>query len=219
MGLLAVYRGLGAGFGNGSTPAAMMNTMAHQVTMDWHQAMILDGRGFQVRAGTISVPFVGDVVITDTAAEMSVDCAAGTTIIPVYQNLSINLGTGTLHEYATKSVATVSSGGDAFVPLPLKSDGPAATTTARADAAGGVTVTAELATSTARHWRYSNPLAIVTAGGGTQADLNWEPAVTGAPVLVGARSLYTQVAATGTGPSYYLSMDYIDIPTVMVAPS
>ena len=78
MGLLAVYRGLGAGFGNGSTPAAMMNTMAHQVTMDWHQAMILDGRGFQVRAGTISVPFVGDVVITDTAAEMSVDCAAGT---------------------------------------------------------------------------------------------------------------------------------------------
>ena len=219
MPLLEVFRGLAAGFGNGATPGAKMNTMAEQVVMNWHQFQILDGNGYQVRAGTISVPLVGDVVITDAKAEFCADTASGTTIIPVFQNISTNLATGTLFEYATKSVATVSSGGDAFVPLPLKSDGSAASTTARVDAAGGVTVTAELATTTLRHWSYSQPIAVATNGGISGESLNWEPAVPGSPVLVGARSLYTQVAATGTGPSYFANLDYIELPTLMVNPS
>ena len=178
------------------------------VVMDFYAKAILDGAGYQVRAGTISVPLVGDVVITDTAAEFCVDAVAGSVIIPVFQNISINLGTGTLHEYATKSVATVSSSGTAFVPLPMLSGGAGAATTARVQAAGAVTVTAELATSTLRHWSYSNPLAIVTAGGGTQPQHNWEPLRP--PVLQGARCLYVQVAAAGTGPSYYANLDYLE---------
>src|SRR3990172_9190727 len=145
MPLFQVYRGLSAGFGNGSPASAWLNTMAQQAVMDWRAAMILDGRGYQVRAGTITTPLVGDVVITDTAAEFCVDAASGTAIIPVAQIISIRLSTGTLHEYATKSVATVSSAGTAFVPLPLKSNGAAAVSTARVSAAGGVTVTAPAA--------------------------------------------------------------------------
>lgn len=185
------------------------------VVMDFFTKMIMDGYGWQVRAGTITTPFVGDVVITDAAAEIAVDIANGGTLIPVTQNISIRLGTGTLHEYATKSAAGASSAGDVFVPLALKTG--AMTTgldTARADAAGGVTVTAELATTTLRHWSYSQPIAM-----GAYSTLTvWEPLRP--PRLVGtssaAQSLYTQIAATGTGPSYYANLDYLAIPTALL---
>ena len=219
MPLFQVFRNLGAGFGNNSTPPAWLNTLGQQVVMQWFQAMILDGRGYQVRAGTITTPLVGDVVLTDTAAEYSVDAAAGTTIIPVHQIISVRLSTGTLHEYATKSVATVSSAGAAFTPLPLFSGGSAAVTTARVAAAGGVTVTAELATTTLRHWSYANPAAGFTGALPGDWHQEWEPVLYGSPVLVGPRSLYTQVAATTTGPSYYANLDYLEMPTLMVTPA
>ena len=140
--------------------------------------------------------------------------------MPVAQIISIRLSTGTLHEYATKSVATVSSAGTAFVPLALKSNGAAAVTTARAQTAGGVTVTAETATTTLRHWSWSNPAAGFTGALPGDQHQEWYPAaVNGSPVLVGPRCLYTQIAAAGTGPSYYANLDYIEVPTLMIDPS
>ena len=112
---------------------------------------------------------------------------------------------GAANEYATKSVATVSSAGTAFVPLPMSSGGVAAVSTARVAAAGGVTVTAELATTTLRHWSYSQQ-AVLTAI--TVRELVWEPLRP--PRLNGARCLYVQIAAATTGPSYYANMDYLE---------
>jgi len=199
--------GTGGGFGN-----PVMNKQNNVVIMDWMTHMILMGKGFQVRAGTITTPLVGDVVLTDTAAEFCVDAATGYMVIPMSMFLSVRLGTGTLHEYAVKSVDAVSSAGTAFVPLPLRNRGAAggtaaaAATTARVGAAGGVTVAAELATTTRRHWSWANPVA---AGAGNDLILPvWEPLRP--PAIVGAGCLYVQVAATGTGPSYYGSLDYIE---------
>src|SRR3990167_6679872 len=97
---------------------------------------LLEGRAFQVRAGTITTPIVGDLLITDSAAEMCADAATGTTIIPTYLNIGIRLGTGILHEYGAKSIGSVSTAGTAFVPLPLMLGGNAALSTARVGAAG-----------------------------------------------------------------------------------
>lgn len=213
MPLAQVIRGLAAGFGNGSSPSMRLTTMADQVVANFYQAMILDGRGYTVRAGTISVPLVGDVVITDTAAEMCADAASGTTIMPIYANINFNLAAATLFETAGKSVATVSSAGTAFVPLPLKSDGSAAVTTARVQAAGAVTVTAELATTTPRHFAWGHPIA----AGAWPTTFEWQPAA--APVLVGPRCFYIQIGADTTGPSYFASFDYLEMPTLMVNPS
>lgn len=213
MPLLQVIRGLAAGFGNGSSPGARLTTMADQVVTNFYQAMVLDGRGYTTRAGTISVPVVGDVVITDTAAEMTVDAASGTTIMPIAFNISFNLAAATLFEVAGKSVATVSSAGTAFVPLPLKSNGAAAVTTARVQAAGACTVTAELATTTLRHFSWSQPIA----AGAWPTWYDWQPLY--APVLVGPRCFYIQVGADTTGPSYYANIDYLEFPTIMVDPS
>lgn len=203
----------GGGFAlDGGFGKATINRQGHTVIMDWMTHMILMGKGYQVRAGTITTPLVGDVVVTDTAAEMCVDATSGYMILPMSMQVSVRLGTGTLHEYAVKSVDVVSSAGTAFVPLPLRTRGTngvaavAAATTARVSAAGGVTVTAELATTTRRHWSWANPVAV---GAGDDANIAlWEPLRP--PAIVGAGCLYVQIAATGTGPSYYAHLDYIE---------
>lgn len=186
-----------------SSQQVWLDASGAQVIMDFYAKALLDGRGYQVRAGTISVPLVGDVVITDTAAEYCIDGAAGLVFMPYHQCISINLGTGTLHEYATKEVATASTAGTAFTLLPMRADQGASGLTARVAAAGGVTVTAELATTTTRHWSADQPIAM----GAYWMNLNWEPLRP--PPVFGARCLYTQIAATTTGPSYYANLNVV----------
>lgn len=199
-------------YADGSFGPGLLNTLGFPIIMDFYTQMVLMGRVFQVRAGTISVPVVGDVLITDTAAEMCADAASGTTIIPVFSNISFNLAAATLFESAGKSVATVSSAGTAFVPLPLKSNGDAAVSTARVQAAGAVTVTAELATTTLRHFSWSQPIA----AGAWPTWYDWQPRTP--PVLVGPRCFYVQIGADTTGPSYFAHFDYIEIPTATLFP-
>lgn len=211
MPLYEVRRGAGAGFGNNASPPARLTTFGDQVVIDFYTAMALDGRCYQVRAGTITTPLTGDVEITDTAAEMAADAASGTTLIPVYLSVDVEALGGTLPTTAAKSVATVSSAGTAFVPLPLFSGGSAAVSTARVQAAGAVTVTAELATTTLRHYGRT----IATAALTPLADHEFRPP----PVLVGPRCFYVQVAAASTGPNYFAHFDYIEVPTLLVSPS
>lgn len=183
------------------------------VVLNWWTQMALEGRVYNVRAGTITTPIVGDLVITDQNAEMCADAQTGFTIVPAYLNMGIRLGTGILHEYAAKSVGSISTAGTAFIPLPLQMGGPAAATTARAAAAGAVTVTAELATTTTRLWSYSNPLAV--AAGHDITYHEWAP--TAPPTLVGPSCFYVQIAASGTGPSYYANFDYVELTTNSVS--
>ncbi len=200
--------------GNWVYPIA--SALGLQSIQDFFLYSVLAGLAYQVRAGTITTPLVGDVVLTDAAAEYCVDATNGYTIVPVTNIISVRLGGGTLHEYAVKSVNAVSTGGTAFVPLPLRNLGPdgasaaAASTSARVSAAGGVTVTAELATTTRRHWSWANPVA-VGAGNELASLLPWEPRMP--PILSGPVCLYVQIAATTTGPSYYAALDYIELVT------
>lgn len=211
----ATYRRAPAGGVNLADAAPTVDPTGALVVMDFYAKAILDGYGWQIRAGTITTPIVGAVAIADTAAEYAMDIANGGTLIPISQTISIRLGTGTLHEYATKSVAAASSAGTAFTPLALKT-GATSTglMTARVQGTGSVTVTAELATTTQRHWSFSQAIA----AGAYVADCRWEPLRP--PVLQGsstaAQCLYTQIAATGTGPSYYAKLDALVIPTSLL---
>lgn len=204
---------IGQGLTDGASGTLFVDGSGALVIMDFYQKAIIDGKGWQVRAGTITTPLVGDVVKTDTAAEYCVDTGLqNITIIPTYNNISVRLSTGTLHEYAINSVNGASSAGTAFVPLPLKKGTVGNASTARVSAAGGCTVTAELATTTARHWSWSNPAAGFTGALPGQWLQEWTPRP--APAIKGttgtAQCIYVQIAATGTGPSYYASMDYLE---------
>lgn len=204
--------------GNNSWQPLKISVRGEAAVLDFYTRMALEGRVFQVRAGTITTPLVGDVVITDTAAEMATTANSGLTIIPVHLDISIRLGTGTLHEYAAKSVGAAHTVGTAFVALPLYMGGAAANSYSTVSAAGGVAVAAELATTTRRHWSYSNPVA---AGAGNDpgvsavASTAWVPRVP--PVLAGTACFYVQIAATTTGPSYYASYDFIELATTSVS--
>ena len=196
---------------DGTQTSHWLDASGSTVVIDFFAKCILDGLGYQLRAGTITTPIVGDVAITDTAAEYCIDAIAGFVIVPVFNQISVRAGTGTAHEMAIKSVATVSSAGTAFVLLPLRSGGVAATLTGRAQTAGAVTVTAELATTTLRHWEYAQQAVFTT---GQVIIPAWEPLRP--PVLNGARCLYTQIAAATTGPSYYAHMDVLQFTSAQI---
>jgi len=174
------------------------------------QEAAMEGRIYQVRAGTVTTHLTGDVEITDTAAEMCADAGNGTTIMPCYLNIHVEALGGTVPIVAAKSVGTVSSAGAAFVPLNLLLDGGTAAVasraTARVAAAGGVTVTAELATTTRRH--FSATLAT--------ADMIFEWAPTYTPVVKDGACFYVQAAGTTTGPNYYAHFDFVELPSVNV---
>lgn len=207
-----------------TVPAASENTwvpkegnkMGYEIQQDFYTQMAIEGRVFQVKAGTISVPGVGDIKITDTAAEMCVDVTSGTTVIPVFANVSLNLAVNVKTEVAGKSVGVVATVGAAFVPLPLLMGGSAAVSTARVaetgSAATGVTVEAELATTTLRHFSFDQPIQ----AGAWDATHDWEPKAP--PVLSGASCFYIQVAADATaGPSYFAHFDFIELPTANIS--
>ena len=202
---VAQYGEAGRGGTNNAQALLLLDSSGALVVMDLYAKLVMDGYAYQIRAGTVTTPLVGDQPLADTAAEYCIDTASGKVIIPISQNISIRLGTGTLHEYAVKSVATASTAGTAFTLLPLNIGDTAATSTARVSAAGGVTVTAELATTTRRHWSFSQAIA----AGAYVADCRWEPL---RPPRIGAGNcLYTLIAATTTGPSYYANLDVIEI--------
>jgi hypothetical protein len=196
---------------DGTQTSSWLDASGATVVIDFFAKCILDGLGYQVRAGTITTPITGDVAITDTAAEYCVDATAGYVIVPVFNQISVRAGTGTAHEMAIKSAATVSSAGTAFTLLPLKSGGTAAALTARAQTAGAVTVTAELATTTLRHWEYAQQAVFTT---GQVIIPAWEPLRP--PVLNGARCIYVQIAAATTGPSYYAHMDVLQFTSAQI---
>ena len=200
--------------GEGSFAPVKLSKRGDAVIIDWYTQMAIEGRVYEVKAGTITTPIVGDVLITDAAAEMCVDApTSATTIIPCYANISLRLGTGTLHEYAIKSVGAVSTAGTAFVPLNNLIGEAASVATALAQTAGAVTVSAELATTTRRHWSASNPVAV--GAGNTQTEFNWKPKAP--PVITGAGCFYVQIAAATTGPTYYASFDFVELLTTAIS--
>ena len=90
------------------------------------------------------------------------------------------------------------------MPLPLLMGGAAASGIARVQTAGNVVVTAELATTTRIHYSWAQPIA----AGAYTTSYEWQPAAP--PVLNGAASLYVQIAAATTGPSYFANLDYVE---------
>ena len=193
----------------GTYAALQMSKRGELRTVDFISEMILEGRGYQVRAGTITTHLTGDVEITDTAAEMCADAGSGATIIPVEFQIHIEALGGTVPIVAAKAVATASTAGTAFVPLPLYRGGSAAASTARVQAAGAVTVTAELATTTLR-------LFSATIVSVDNPAWHWNPSYVSA-VLPGPSCFYVQVAATTTGPNYYAHFNYLELPTENVS--
>ncbi len=199
----------------GSSIAWKGSKRGEACVIDFYTAMALEGRGFQIKAGTISIPLVGDAPLADQVAEFCVDAGQGLVVMPVYCNISINVGTGTVHEYGIKSVDAVSTSGAVFIPLRLLGDtnGAAAVATGRVAAAGGVAVAAEAATTTRRYWARGATIAV--AAGHSITTHDWQPKAP--PAIANDATCYVQIGATTTGPSYFAHLDFLEMPWVNVS--
>lgn len=200
-----------------------MTTMGELVAINDVTAWLLDGRGYQIRAGTIASPVNAKSVLADTAAELCADAAAGTTIIPIDFRVAIRaVATALTTQVAVKAVGAASSGGTAFVPLPLLQGGTAAVSTARVQAAGSVTVAAELATTTRRLFEYENNLtqAPTTFNDNlSQASIAASTATLMRYIGAGVSCVYAQVASTTAQDTYYATLNIVEFPTLMISPS
>ena len=103
MPLAEVRRAQGTGYGGSASPAMRMTTMGELVAVDFITAALLDGRGYQVRAGTIATGIAAQDVIADATAEMCFDAASGTTVIPIRFGIGIRgIATATTLQVAVK---------------------------------------------------------------------------------------------------------------------
>lgn len=194
---------------------------------DFLTQMLLQGRCYQIRAGTVATGVAMDSVITDTDAEMCVDAAAGYTIIPTRFGIAFDdIATATTVKVAVKAVGTASNAGTAFVPIPLLQGGSNATATARVQETGAVQVPAEVfdqatpATACRRLFAYSNVNTETPASATAPAALAGPLASIAANasqlkyVGKGVACVYVQAAATTAFPLYFAELDFINFPTV-----
>ena len=181
--------------------------------LDFYIAAALEQRAFQVRAGALSAPLVGDVVITDQVCEMATESGTGLTIMPVELSIAINLGGGTLHEYAAKSRPwTTAITGTSFTALPMYLGGIAARSLSYVSAAGGVDVGANEDLLLDRlHYHFAQPIAM----GAWEGLALWNPIAP--PPIAGRSIFYVQIAADTTGPSYFAHYNFIEMSTVNIS--
>lgn len=205
------------GFAEGTKEDIKLSKRGEVVVCDWYTQMALEGRVYQIRAGSITTPLTGQEDITDAGADMACSARLGIAMIPVYLYYCIRngvgAGNGTLYEAAAKSYAAIHTPTTAFVPLPLKIGGVASSCIAGVTTADGETVAAEVATATRQHWHSANPVAI--GAGNDYTSMTWTPRVP--PVCAGAACFYTQSGANTTGADFYAGFDFVELPTVSVA--
>ena len=200
--------------GDGTEGDVKINRMGELCVMDFYTQAVLEGRVYQVKAGTITAPLVGDGDITDTKCEMYAQANSGMTLLPVYVNIATRLAAATLFEYAVKSVGAAAVTAANFIPLPLYMGGPASRCVAAVGQTGAIEVAAEANTTTRTHYHYANPLDDGD-GHGLDYAIIWQPQCP--PPLAGVACVYVQVAGDTTGPEHFTSLDYIEMETVNVS--
>jgi hypothetical protein len=189
--------------------------------IDFYHKMAMEGRCYQVRAGTIATGLAADSTLTDTASQMCVDAASGLTIIPAELGVSIvSIATALLLSVKLKAVGAASTAGTAFVPLPMRQGGAGASSTARAMTDGGVTVAAEVATTTRVLFEaIDNHTQTPTTALGhtamvTNAAVSWQPRI---PYIGdGVACVYLQVASTTAFNLHYAHLNYVELATASV---
>ncbi len=182
--------------------------------IDFLAQMLEQGRGFQVRLGTVTVPVAVDSVITDAKAELCYDALAGLTIIPIDIGIAPrSIATATTFGAALKGVGEVSSAGTAFAALPLLQGGAGASGTARAANDGGVTVTAETTLNTIRIFEYEETRTQTP----TDADVLLAGLTIAAQVAKlqyigkGPACIYLQIAATTAFPLTHSHLNVLEL--------
>lgn len=203
--------------GSGSWLAERVTRRGELRVIDFFTEMLMEGRGFQVRSGTIATGIAAQNVIADQTADMCIDAASGLTIIPVSLHAGFrDVATATTLQVALKAVGSASTAGTAFVPLPLRQGGAASSSTARV-AADGVTVAAEAVTTTRRLFESE----VLQTQSATVLAVGQLVSIQAAASQLryigdGVACIYLQVASTTAFTLHFSTLDYIELLTTSI---
>ena len=183
------------------------------VTIDWLQALILEGRGFLNQIGTEDAPVLATGSIDDQLAFGLVDVKAGTTCIPFFAQAVIATWTTSLLVNFMIEIDNTqtrfASGGASFTPLNLRTDDPIASTSDNVYGCPGDIVTAARGTNQGLElYRESIEVNV-----GDLADYNppmrWQPKV--CPLIVGPGSFIVHLGSGTADVTAYGAMKWIEI--------
>lgn len=202
---VGIARNRPLGLADGDDSRIWLDSSGAAVGIDFLTKNILDGRGYQVRFGALTTPIETDILLTTITAEMSADSVAGLVLMPThFTAIMETLSGGTLPDTRVMMTATASTAGDSFTPLPLLVGGAPASSTARADAAGGVAVVADDVTTTTMLYG-----AILTAVGDFQIDID----LLGRGAVSGAGNIYVAQGTVTAGFEGFLALSYLEFTT------
>ncbi len=191
------------------------NRRGETCVVDFLTEMALEGRVYQIRAGTASAPLTGDEAITDSGCEMFLETGVGVTALPIEVMITWNNLGGDALECAGKSVGTASTSGTAFVPINLLAGGISSRATAAVQSAGNALVAAETALTTRQHFHYSEEFVSDSdAESEPWTPVVWQPKLI--PVMKDVAVFYVQIASATTGPGYFAHINFIELRTVNV---
>ncbi len=199
---VGIARNAPLGLTDGRESRLWLDSSGATVGIDWLTKNILDGHGYQIRAGVLTTFAESDIDITTLAAEMSADSVAGLVLMPThFTAIMESLSGGTLPDTRVMMTATASTAGDTFTPLPLLTGGRAASSTARADPAGGVTIVDDAVTTTRMLYG-----SVIAAVGNFQIDID----LLGSGVVSGAGNIYVVQGTVTAGFESFLALSYLE---------
>lgn len=187
-----------------------------QSMTDFIQAMIIGGRGHMLQLGDEDSPIASTTSIADTLVSAVVDIPEGFSMIPFFaQAVVATWTTSTLLNFMIEidnSKVRYTSGGTAFVPLPLRNGAGIPIATQASDIVVGpdITTAAKTALGSKEIFRESIEVNWGNAGDGIQPFV-YEPKIY--DIVDGPASVLYHFGAATADVTFYGNMKWIEFPT------
>lgn len=194
--------GVGAN-GAGNVVNALASIRGEQVFLPYQMQWALEGRCFVISSGSETTPLTA-VAYDQDQPELTVAVPSGTTIIPLYMNVTIETSTGTAKELimwrVTNEIGAGTSSAVTEGPTNLLlSGGLTSGVTARQLHTANVTLTSYI-----ELWRDETTIASI-------APFTWTYRSADTPIIMrGPGSLGVQLDGTTTQPTYFLKLVYAE---------
>lgn len=217
-----IYQGSPPYAGDGIYVAARMNRRGELIVPEFFAQLAVDGRIFQVSNPTRGTAVaMGGTSFSDTAPAFLVDVPSGTTIIPL--EVAFSQG-GTVAGAVITGLITYdnklrySSGGTAQTIRANRTDAPNASNCSAYSGGSAITAAAVGVANTLKARLISPDVSpsVDVAFPGYEQGLFWSVRESPPPVLVGPASLVIYTYAGTTQPSWFYTIRWAEMPTVMV---
>lgn len=208
--------------------SADANWVAHRATRDgsvftanWFQAFALEGRVFSASAGSLATPVsAANAAVTSLRPMAVLRVPAATTIIPISVRVVPRAIAGTVNDfiiaYCQNDVGSATSTAMTAGPVSFRTDAPLPSAVVARQL---YTADCTAPTNPIELVHRADPYAQSADAAGVSLGIEVafpDTPETALPVLVGPASLLVYVGATTTGPTFYASFVWAEVPSSAV---